>query len=241
MNSLLKPPLTFFLPLLLLVSRAKLSPSQRLPTKIFDESARHPELFYESGIVPDGTEMTAYAFQGITKKWVFLLLWTHAITRILKSCIPHVIPRVVDSSHATWTRVATRVTIFLTCDLTCYMPEWLATWLVLTCTTKYLRLDLYSRQNTCDLTKSWTWSKWLASFFKSHNYVNILRIESAAKRAQAPALACIRKQTWSRSQIQLMLVRARRGTACTTSVARVGVGVGGGGQLGVMPPNNAFS
>ena len=97
--------------------------------------------------------------------------------------------RVVYSSHATWTRVATRATIFLTFDLTCYTPEWLATWLGLA--TKYLRLDLYLRQNTWDLT--WTWSKWLATFFKSRNFVNISRIESATKQAwaQSPALACM--------------------------------------------------
>ena len=78
------------------------------------------------------------------------------------------------------------VTIFLTCDLTCYIPEWLATWLGLA--TKYLRLDLYLWQNTCDST--WTWSKWLATFFKSHNYVNISRIEIAPQSnwAQGPAL-----------------------------------------------------
>ncbi|XP_063969073.1 protein NDNF-like [Lytechinus pictus] len=71
MNSLFKPPLTFFLPLLLLVSRAKLSPSQRLPGNTPGDSGRHPELFYENGLLPDGREMTAYAAQGTTKKFFF--------------------------------------------------------------------------------------------------------------------------------------------------------------------------
>ncbi|XP_071477633.1 protein NDNF-like [Diadema antillarum] len=67
MNSLLKPPLTFFLPLLLLVSRAKLSPSQRLPSNIFDD----PELFHENGIIPNGREMTDYAFPDRSKRYFF--------------------------------------------------------------------------------------------------------------------------------------------------------------------------
>ena len=83
----------------------------------------------------------------------------------------------------------------------------LATWLA-TCPND-LRLDLDLQQNTCDLTCTCdrilvTWLGVICSqmtcyvFFKSRNYVNISRFKSAAKQAQAPALACIHKHDRAR-------------------------------------------
>ncbi|KAJ8022366.1 Protein NDNF [Holothuria leucospilota] len=75
MHSPLKPPLTLLLPLLLLVSRARLSPSQPLPSR--DDNLwtqmQTEDLLQDNSILIDGAEMRAHIDPPEVRRYFFLV------------------------------------------------------------------------------------------------------------------------------------------------------------------------